>query len=183
MQINRTTFVLALVLLGLLPSIANAQSWYNTSWLYRKAITIDHTRVGTGPHTNYPVLISRADTDLQARAQTDADDILFTSADGTTKLDHEVESYTSGTGTLVAWVENSQPIVCCRYCYQHVLRQRRGHIQQNITGTWTRNTAGVYHLNGVFTDSTSNAAHGTNAGTLAPREDFRWQVIRQSRRS
>ncbi|MBI5474034.1 MAG: hypothetical protein HY961_16985, partial [Ignavibacteriae bacterium] len=78
-----------------------AQSWYNASWTYRKAITIDYTKVGAGPHTSFPVLINRTDADLQSKAQADADDILFTSSDGTTKLDHQIESYTSATGAIV----------------------------------------------------------------------------------
>src|SRR5687767_10940505 len=71
-------------------------TWYNGGWMYRKAITIDYTKVSAGPHTSFPVLISRADADLQVRAQADGDDILFTSSDGSTKLDHQIESYTSG---------------------------------------------------------------------------------------
>src|SRR5688572_16984959 len=96
--------ILCLLLTSVFPVLGTAQSWYNASWLKRKAITIDYTKVGTGPHTNFPVLINITDANLQTAAQADFDDILFTSSDGTTKLDHEVESYTSGTGALIAWV-------------------------------------------------------------------------------
>ena len=37
--------------------------WYDSSWQHRKQITIDGSRV-TGPLTNFPVLVSLADTDL-----------------------------------------------------------------------------------------------------------------------
>ena len=66
--------------------------WYNSSWTYRKAITIDNTKVDANL-TNFPVLISMTDPDLRDNAQSDGDDILFTSSDGTTKLSHELEKY------------------------------------------------------------------------------------------
>src|SRR5206468_1861857 len=80
----------------------SAQSWYDTNWAYRKQLSIDQTKVGaTGaPHANFPVLVSRTDTDLQSKAQSTGNDILFTSSDGTTKLSHEIEKYVSSTGEL-----------------------------------------------------------------------------------
>ena len=65
-------------------------AWYNSSWKYRKAVTIDNTKVEENL-SNFPVLISITDTDLRDDAQNDGDDILFTSSDGTTKLSHEIE--------------------------------------------------------------------------------------------
>jgi fibronectin-binding autotransporter adhesin len=142
-------------------------TWYNGSWLYRKAITIDHTKVGTGPHTNFPVLISSTDADLLARAQTDADDILFTSADGSTKLDHQIESYTSGTGTIVAWVEVPNVSSTANTVIYMYYGNAAAAAQQNVTGTWDATFKGVWHLNSAFTDATSNVNNGTNTGTIA----------------
>ncbi|MEO6734084.1 MAG: DUF2341 domain-containing protein [Ferruginibacter sp.] len=154
-----------LLLLSLLPDTAYGQSWYNSSWLYRKAITIDYTKVGAGPHTNFPVLISITDANLQTGAQADFDDILFTSSNGTTKLDHEVESYTSGTGALVAWVEVSSLSSSVNTVIYMYYGNAAASAQQNITGTWDATFKGVYHLNNAFTDATSNAFNGTNTGT------------------
>ncbi|GAH11312.1 unnamed protein product, partial [marine sediment metagenome] len=50
------------------------------------------------------MLVSIVDQNLADYAQADGDDILFAAADGTTKLDHEIESFDNVTGTLVAWV-------------------------------------------------------------------------------
>ncbi|MEO6452650.1 MAG: DUF2341 domain-containing protein [Ginsengibacter sp.] len=157
--------IISFLLTAFLPYSVQAQSWYNASWTSRKAITIDYTKVGTGPHTNFPVLISRADADLQTGAQADGDDILFTSSDGTTKLSHEIESYTSASGTIVAWVEipslsSSANTVIYMY-YGNVAATA----QQNITGTWDANFKAVHHLNNAFADATSNANNGTNTGT------------------
>ena len=40
-----------------------------------------------------------------AAALANGDDILFTAADGVTKLAHEIESYDSATGALTIWVK------------------------------------------------------------------------------
>ena len=95
-------YVLAIMFMSMLPSAANGQGWYNNSWSFRKAITIDACKVGAGTHVNFPLLINRADADLRVNAQADADDLLFTLSDGTTNLSHEIESYISSSGTLVA---------------------------------------------------------------------------------
>ena len=169
-----TSYKLAAIILVLLIGIFIADTvqgqtcnavWYNNSWLYRKAITIDYTKVSAGPHTNFPILVNITDTDLQARALSSGNDILFTASDGTTKLNHEIESYTSGTGALIAWVQipslssSANTIIYMYYGNSGAANQ------QNVTGTWDANFAGVYHLNTVFTDATSNARNGANTGT------------------
>lgn len=157
--------VLSILLQFFVPSKIQAQSWYNASWSYRKAITIDYTKVGTGPHTNFPVLISRADADLLVRAQADGDDILFTAANGTTKLSHEIESYTSPSGTIVAWVEIPSLSSSANTVIYMYYGNAAAASQQDVTGTWNTNFKGVYHLNNAFVDATSNSNNGTNART------------------
>ena len=76
--------------------------WWDDSWSYRKQLTIESDEV-TADLTNFPMLVSFTDTDLITKAQADGDDIVFTLENGT-RLDHEIESFTSGTGALVAWV-------------------------------------------------------------------------------
>ncbi len=156
-----------LLLLYFLPIRVQGQGWYNGSWLYRKIITIDYTKVGSGPHTNFPVVISIVDADLKTKALASGNDILFTSSDGTTKLNHEIEKYTSASGTLVAWVQ----VPSLSSAANTVLFMYYGNAgaanQQNVTGTWDANFKGVWHMNTVFTDATSNANNGTNTGTTA----------------
>jgi hypothetical protein len=150
-------------------------AWYTTggTWTYRKTITIDHTKVdGSADHTSFPVLISLiADTNID-EAQSDGDDILFTSSNGTTKLDHEIELYTErvGSGTLVAWVE----VPTLDYNDNTVLYVYYGNAscssQQNATGVWDADYQGVWHINqegtsagaSIYTDSTSFANTGND---------------------
>jgi hypothetical protein len=150
-----------------------AQSaWYSPgggTWNYRKTITIDHTKVNTAtgtttPLTNFPVLISLTDTDLKNNASSTGADILFTSSDGITKLNHEIETYSSSTGQLIAWVQVpslSKTTDTVLYLY---FGNTTAANQSNKTAVWDSNYKAVWHLgqtSGNFFDSTSN----TNTGT------------------
>ncbi|MFA6897507.1 MAG: DUF2341 domain-containing protein [Patescibacteria group bacterium] len=156
-----------------------------SSFAYRKAITIDHTKVsGTTNLTNFPVLINLpTDASLSAHAQDathgNGGDILFTSSTvawntGTVndKLAHEIETYTASNGSLQAWVKvptlyasnASQDTVIYMY-YGNASAAN----QQNKTAVWDSNTKMVQHMNGSatpavgdFKDSTQYANNSTN---------------------
>ena len=74
--------------------------WYDVSWIYRKKITIDKTKVPNTDQTNFPVLVSL--TGL-SNINANGTDIRFTDSTGTGELAREIESYSAGT--LVAWVK------------------------------------------------------------------------------
>lgn len=144
-------------------------AWYNPSWTKRKKITIDNTKVA-GTESNFPVLINLAsDSDLSASARSDGFDILFTSSDEVTKLDHEIEKYVTGTGQLVAFVRvPSLSGSADTDLYMYYGNSGSGD-QSNKTGVWDSNFWAVYHLkedpstagaNGIL-DSTSNVRHLT----------------------
>ncbi|MGD8813539.1 MAG: DUF2341 domain-containing protein, partial [Anaerolineales bacterium] len=143
-------------------------AWYNVDWSYRKRITIYSSKVDSDL-TNFPVLINlSSDAQLAASAQSDGGDILFTLGDGTTKLDHEIEVFTSGTGELVAWVEVpdlSSTVNTILYMYYGNATVAD---QWNISGTWNSDFRAVWHLKEdptetppQFLDSTSNPNDGT----------------------
>ncbi len=145
--------------------LTGTSGFYNSAWIYRKQIVIDHTKV-SADQTNFPVLISiSSDSDLAANAQSTGNDILFTSSDGTTKLNHEIEKYDSTTGQLIAWVK----VPTLSSTTDTILYMYYGNSgasnQQNKTGVWDANYVGVWHLpNGTSlsaNDSTSNSNNGT----------------------
>ena len=68
-------------------------AWYSPAWNFRKLITLNGGLVPAA-QANFPVLLSFTDAHLGALAQATGNDILFTLNDGTTKLNHEIESYT-----------------------------------------------------------------------------------------
>ncbi len=166
--------LLCIGLTVLLHSVSAQATWYaTTGWTYRKAITIDHTKVGTGPHTNFPVLVNlTTDTQLAAYAQDDSDDILFTSSDGTTKLAHQIEKFDGTTGQLVAWVSVPSLASATDTVIYMYYGNASATSQQNATGTWNSNFKGVWHMGDGTTfsgaDITSNANNSSaNNGTTA----------------
>lgn len=149
-----------LLIVSPLISYADA-SWYNSSWGYRKAITIDHTKVASSTsetYTNFPVLVDVGlDTNLKTTsqgghvAQDDYGDILFTASDGTTKLFHEVpEYYSSTTGKLISWVNlgtnlsTSTDTVIYMYYGNATCDNQWTSVPRNV---WNSNYAGVWHMN------------------------------------
>lgn len=164
-------FALILVASGLayVPQPAQAASgdWYNSSWDHRKAITINSSQVD-GDLTNFPVTVHLTDADLAAAAQAGGDDILFTASDGTTKLDHEIESYNSSTGELWAHVKANLSATQDTTIYVYYGNPSAAN-QENVADVWSNGYGAVYHLNeeasgtgnvGVYEDSTANNNHG-----------------------
>ncbi len=154
----------------LTPSGGGGGSWYSSSWLYRKQLTINESQVsGSGSLSNFPVLISITDTGLRDHALTNGFDIVFTSADGTTKLDHEIERYTSASGELIAWVRVPTLSATTNTTLYMYYGNGTSSNQQNATGVWDSNYQGVWHLNEVSgnrSDSTSKANTLTDVNTV-----------------
>ena len=155
---------------------------FSLGWGYRKQIIIDHTKVAAD-QTNFPVLINTIDPNWKSTGngghvgQTDGGDLLFTSADGSTKYDYDLEKYDPTTGEVVAWVRvptlSSSTDTTIGLYYGNAGAAD----QWNPTGVWAANYNGVWHLGegtstaaGFYKDATSNAKNGTltdpNANTV-----------------
>lgn len=78
--------------------------------MYRRTITIDHTRVLGTDQRDFPVLVCLADPGLKAVsagghvAHDRGEDLYFTLPDGRTRLPHELLAYDPEKGELKAWV-------------------------------------------------------------------------------
>ncbi len=78
--------------------------WFDQGdWNLRRPLGIESDLVA-GPLTDFPVLVEVTDVDLAAGLQANAADLVFTDADGVTRLDHQVEAWDPLTGALTAWV-------------------------------------------------------------------------------
>lgn len=138
-------------------------NWWNDSWLYRKNITIDHTKVDDD-FVNFPVLISLpSDGDLASNAQNNGSDIVFVDYSGN-KLNHEIELFNGSTGELVAWVNVTSlsstvnTTLCMYYGNPSAANQ------ENPSGVWHSSYKLVQHLNettGTHYDSTIYDNDGT----------------------
>jgi len=130
--------------------------WSTADWRYRKTIIINHTKVASD-ETNFPLLINVVDPNLASHARTTAEDIVFTDHLGT-KLDHEIESYSSFTGHLVAWVSLKQlsstdDLVIYMYYGNEYCSN-----QENPEAVWNSDFLAVHHLeekSGAALDSTA----------------------------
>ena len=153
---------------------SSTAAWYDPTWTARKRIRIDRTKVGAGGVTNFPVLVSLTDTGLKSKAQASGNDILFTAANGTTKLSHEIERYVSATGELIAWVKVpslSSAVDTDLYMYYGNPAAAN---QQDAANVWDASYRGVWHMRedpgpggaGDIKDSTAYAKHGTAAAAM-----------------
>jgi len=137
--------------------------WWNTSWYYRKEITIDHSKVDASL-TDFTVLIKTTDTDLMDDAQDDGDDITFTDDDGN-KLNHEIEYFNGSSGEFVCWVK----VTSLSSIEDTVLYMYYGNLvcdsQENVAGTWDDDYVGVWHFNEVSGNALDSTSYGNN-GTL-----------------
>jgi protocatechuate 3,4-dioxygenase beta subunit len=144
--------------------------WFGDNWTRRKQISVQASMVsGVTDLQNFPLLVSLDDADLAAAALANGDDLLFTAANGTTKLAHEIESYAAGI--LVAWVK--LPILSAAedtsiYLYYG---NSGASNQENAAAVWSEDYAAVWHLGGSYSgtpgeviDSSGSGNHG-QAGT------------------
>ncbi|MBU0497641.1 MAG: DUF2341 domain-containing protein [Candidatus Thermoplasmatota archaeon] len=145
---------------------SNNSTWWNSSWSYAKKIIINSSQVSE-TLTNFPILFHNTSSDFAAHAQSDGDDFTFIDATNTTQYNHEIESYNSSTGDLIAWVNvttvNSTTDTILYLYYGNPICNN----QETSAGTWDSNHVGVWHFNeipgvdGYVYDSTSNNNDGS----------------------
>ncbi len=143
------------------------------AYKYRKRITFDPTKV-SGPIdlTNFPALINiTADNDLRTVANSghvesaSGFDIVFTSSDGVTLLNFQLEKYTATNGQYTAWVKI--PVISTSINTDIYMYYGNTAIvaDQSSTAVWS-NYHGVWHLeNGSFSDNSPNGYNLTNNST------------------
>jgi PKD repeat protein len=110
-----------------------------------------------------------------SKVQNDGDDIVFTDNQGI-KLNHEIESYDSDTGLLIAWVNitslNSISDTVLWIYYSNPLC----YSQQNKAGTWDSNYVAVWHfgetVGSIVSDSTINHFNATASSYTTVSDGF-----------
>ncbi len=170
-----------LLLNSLAYNVKQANAWFNSNYLFRKQITIDHTKVSGGADlSNFPVLISMTDVNLKTAANgghvqnSSGFDIIFVASDDVTQLNHEIENYVATTGEIEMWVKiptlsaSADTIIYIYYDNSSISTS-----QENKTGVWSNGYKGVWHLkesgngtSGEFKDSTASN-NGTGGGGTA----------------
>ncbi|HEX5169256.1 MAG TPA: DUF2341 domain-containing protein, partial [Cyclobacteriaceae bacterium] len=141
---------------------------------YRVKITIDGSQVcGASNLINFPILIQHTAPFLRPTpngliSNVNGYDIVFTAADGSTLLSHQIDHYTYNAtdGTYAAWVKipslapGADTDIYMYYGNSSVVTNT------STTATWDANYRTVYHLqSSSFSDATANSINSTNNGT------------------
>lgn len=165
---------------------------YSNGYTYRKAITVDNTKVsGTGDLTDFPILVSHTDTALKTTANggkvenASGYDIRFETGAGV-ELDYERILYVATTGQIIAWVQiptldgDADTTIYVYYGNSGVSTD-----QSDPTGTWDANYKGVWHMTEdpsgsapQLLDSTSNNYDMTTAGTMTSGDLVTGQIYK-----
>ena len=149
--------------------------WYDTNYLHKRQVTIDHTKVsGSSDLSSFPVLVSGTYAYLATVANggevqnSSGFDIIFTDSTETTKLDHEIEHYIATTGEIEMWVRiPTLSHTADTVIYMYYDNSTISSSQENATAVWDSNFVAVYHMqqtagtSNSIKDSTSNANHAT----------------------
>lgn len=156
--------------------------WYSASWTYRMQLTLDYTKVGTTTAiTGFPVTLSTTTPNLKYTGsggyvgKSDGTDMLITASDGTTKLPHEIEKYSSSTGETIIHFKTSTstPLSTSTNTTYYIYYGNSGASdQQDIANVWDSNYTGVWHMKNstgiLITESTSNGYHLTKTASNQP---------------
>jgi len=150
------------------------EGWYDNSLPHRKKITLNGSHI-TGSHTDFPWLfgIETQDSDLNSNALSNGKDIIFTESDGITRVHHEIENWSSGSGAI--WVRApslTNKTDATLYLYYGDGVDHTSDSGYLASGVWDINHRAVYHLNNDPTgdgacilDSTTHANHATPKGS------------------
>lgn len=163
--------------------IASAEAFgspaLNVSYSYRRAITIDRTKVAAA-QSDFPVLIAGTWAALatvanggRVQSSSGYDIAFYADAAGATKLDYERVSWDASTGKVEFWVRiPSLATATDTVIYLHYGNSSVTTDGSNKTGVWDTNYAAVYHLDapgGTLSaaDSTANGRNGTVTGATS----------------
>ena len=96
--------VFTIAMVGLLwCGFADAQSWYDPGWLYRRAVTISNPSLSA--LTDYQVQITLDSSFDFGNAKSDGSDIRVTPGDGTTLIPFWIETWTPASQQGSIWVK------------------------------------------------------------------------------
>ncbi|WP_317897992.1 DUF2341 domain-containing protein [Aurantibacillus circumpalustris] len=144
------------------------------SYKYRKRITFNSSQVsGTTDLIDFPVIISITnDNNLRVTSSgghvqsANGYDIIFTSSDGVTVLNHELTSYTSTNGSLDCWVKIPLLSVSIDTDIYMYYGNSAVTTDQSTTNTWSNGFVGVWHFDNDVNNSTALTwMNGTNYST------------------
>lgn len=166
---KKTFATIALLsLLFLLFPYSVSAAWYNASWPYRVAVTVQNAEVDADL-TDFPVYVDLNDlpAGFHTNVTEDAGDIRVTTSDGTTEVPREVVFYATSTDTgelhFKGTLSNASDTVFYIY-YGNASAD-----DYAVSDTYGRNNTwsaydGVWHLQGTPTGSADDVVDATGGG-------------------
>ena len=171
--------------------IANRSTILPADFVSTRSIRLDTTSSGADVNstvTNFPVLIRLTDSTIIDGVRSDADDIRFRTNGGTVWLSYEIERWDQTNNVAEVWVlvpsiaGNSNTYITMYY--NDVVNDAIPSGQNAAAVFSTSNGfAGVWHMNenpaggaGVIRDRTTNANHGTSAGSMTASDSVDGQI-------
>ncbi|WP_409028841.1 DUF2341 domain-containing protein [Gracilimonas sediminicola] len=171
MKIIRSAHIGLLTLLIALLSIESLSAQV-PGYTHRKKFAVNNGQVsGSTNLTDFPVLISLTDNDLRTTGNggdvenANGYDIVFTSSDGSTLLDHELESYNAATGEILFWVRFPTLNATSDTEFFIYYGNSSQSTDQSVNTTWDSGYQMVLHLDNDLSDATSNGNDATTSGT------------------
>ncbi|NQV38737.1 MAG: DUF2341 domain-containing protein [Candidatus Marinimicrobia bacterium] len=138
----------------------------------RMLLSVDNTKVsGATAHVDFPILVSITDNDLRSISNIgdmqnpSGYDIVFTSSDGNTLLDFEIENYDALTGTINAWVRIPSLSTTLNTDIYLYFNKTGIYTNPSLASTWPAHYKTVLHLNSTTFDATPNANDFSNFNT------------------
>ncbi len=131
------------------------------NFIYRRAITIQATKVQGGPHGNFPMLFDSTTTaglpdDLKHVGEippgkvenSNGWDIVFAMGEDQEILKHEIDEYNPSTGDYLAWVRIESLSGSTQFYMYYGSAGIEGDSKdtQHMTDVWDANYLGVWHL-------------------------------------
>ena len=159
-------------------------SWL-TDWQYRKAITIDSSLIDADL-TDFPVLVKLTSSNFDfSKAQSNGNDIQFTSDDGETLLKYERECHDSTSSLAEYWVKIPSVLSASDTTFYIYYNKPDAADGADPTNVWDANFKGVWHLNqdpsGTAPqelDSTANSNNGTSNGSMTSDDLVEGQIAK-----
>ena len=161
--------------------------WYNSSWGYRKKVTLQNGQVA-GDLTGFPVLLSFTfGASEKGNVLADGGDIRVTTSDGETEISREIESYDQSTGVFVGWTKvdvlDLTDVILYVYFGNAGASEPAEDAVYGRENVWDSDFAGVWHLSedpsggaDAMVDSTSGDQDLTSEGTMLTEDQIAAKV-------
>jgi len=139
---------------------------------YGKQITIPASQVsGSTDFTNFPILVEVIHNDFRTVANggrmqnSNGYDVVFTTSDCSTVLDHQIEEYTGSNGEIIFWVKiptlNATKSTLIHMYYGNSIINS----DPSTDNVWDANFTGVYHLSNNDLTDAAGSNDCTNSST------------------